>query len=200
MNTTAIFAELVVGGLQSLVWILLIVATVIDPIPFRWAAKVPSLTVLVLLAVSYSLGVVFDRLWDKLLDKFGINNWAKRIALAKVKKDDCSHESKEINALRRMVYQQDKARAVELAKYSRSRMRVARASMFNFAMITIVALVLVTEYIGIVNSTFMLVLVLGVLLCATSVLAYWRLATWEIRVLHTAGGRIKIGETPNKSA
>jgi hypothetical protein len=199
MKTTAIFAELVIGGLQSIVWILLIVATVIDPIPFTWAAKVPSLTILALLAVSYSLGVIFDRLWDKLLDKFGINNLAKKKAIFIVEEKKCTIESKKINDLREMVYKRDATSAIGLAKYSRSRMRVARASMFNFALITIVALVLVTKRIGIVNSTFMLVLVLGTLLCATSALAYWRLSTWEVRVLYTAGGRIKTVEKPNKS-
>src|SRR5450755_716750 len=76
MGTTALFAELVVGGVLTLTWMSLLAMTALGPFRFTPLLEIPpTLTAGLLFAVAFALGVVFDRVWDLLLDMSGLQVW-----------------------------------------------------------------------------------------------------------------------------
>jgi hypothetical protein len=134
MSTTAIFAELLVCGLQTLTWLVLVAVAIVGPGPLAPLLDVPSLASVFVIGLSYALGVVFDRLWDLILKWTGIGGWLSRRARAaagRIKPGD------EYDAIRRRVYGADAGNAARFVDYNRSRMRIARASTFNFLLITV---------------------------------------------------------------
>jgi hypothetical protein len=176
MGTTALFAELVVGGLLTLTWIILfaLAALGIDRAIPTWTTS--PLVVGFLLAVAYALGVVFDRLWDWTLDVTGLQKWVRTRPKGAVDTD--------LDRQRRRVFGADPKVAAEFINYHRSRMRVARASLFNFALITAGGLTLVgVRFGGVWTTEFATIGILGALLTIASVLALKNLGRTHDRVL-----------------
>ncbi|MFQ5964764.1 MAG: hypothetical protein ACE5KZ_10825 [Candidatus Scalinduaceae bacterium] len=183
MNTTAIFAELVIGGLQTLTWLSLIGMTVLGPKTFSPIINAPSVSVVIIVAISYGLGVVFDRIWDFILDKSGLDDHIK----APAKSSTAAREAKtedEFHTTRQKIFSADPKMAVEFVNYNRSRMRVARSSVFNFALITITGLILLGVYCGIKTKAFIFVGAGGTLLTVACGMAYYDLRKSYYRVLH----------------
>jgi hypothetical protein len=125
MTTTAIFAELLISGFQAAAWILFLVwvrtgygltaliesAKGLD----KWATFIGVLAV----AAAYGLGVLIDRMADSLfgpLDKRLRKRWYKGAAKVPVARLTVAHESESM---------------AKFLDYVRSRMRLARATMFN---------------------------------------------------------------------
>jgi hypothetical protein len=179
MGTTALFAELVVGGLLTLTWLALTVATVLGPSRFTSITDAPAVAAGLVLAVAYALGVVFDRVWDWVLDATGLQKWLRyRPQVADTAAD----------RQRQKVYGADPKLAVEFISYHRSRMRVARASLFNFALITVSGLAPVGGSIRWVGTIeFALVGVAGAVLCVASFVALCKLGRTHDRVLQIFG-------------
>lgn len=69
MDTTPIFAEILIIGLEALVWIVLAVATIVGPgaLDVGPLASNEGLAVLLVVAAAYALGVAFDRAADSFL-------------------------------------------------------------------------------------------------------------------------------------
>ncbi len=177
MGTTALFAELVVGGVLTLTWMLLFAMTALGPSQVTPLLPVSSLTAGFLLALAYALGVVFDRVWDFLLDVTGLQAWFRG-------RPGPRGRLSEEDRRRRRVFGADPKTAVDFVNYHRSRMRVARASLFNFAMITLSGLsLLAVRYGGVGTTEFALAAVTGLGLCAASALALWKLGRTHDRVL-----------------
>jgi hypothetical protein len=173
VSTTALFAELLVGGLQTLVWLTLLVMIVLGPSVLGFLGEAPSFSVIGVLAIAYPLGVLFDRVWDLLLKLLLIERWvekrAKRSAGVKVLNGE-----DEFLATRRMILQSDPRVPVDVIHYNRSRMRVARASMFNILLITITGLLLAVVHFQHMRIIVLIVLV-GLLLLSASAVAYYDL-------------------------
>lgn len=169
MGTTALFAELVVGGIQTLSWVVLLAMTALGPARVAPALEASSLNAVVALAFAYTLGVVFDRVWDWVLDATGLQK--------RLRGEAGAEPASELDQRRRALYKADPKLAVEFIHYHRSRMRVARASLFNFALITISGLALVGTHFGGVQTTeFALVGVAGCAMCVASWLALRKLS------------------------
>jgi hypothetical protein len=129
------------------------------------------------LTVAYALGVVFDRVWDFLLDVSGLQAWLRGEPGQK-------GTVSAIDRQRRRVFGADPRTAVEFVNYHRSRMRVARASLFNFALITASGLALIAvRYGGIATREFVLTALAGAVLCSASALALCKLGRTHDRVL-----------------
>jgi hypothetical protein len=178
MGTTALFAELVVGGVMTLTWMFLLAVTVLGPSRFAPLLEIPPpVAAGLLLALAYAMGVVFDRVWDSLLDVTGLQLWFRGGPQMATPVSDWERK-------RRRVFGADSTTAVEFVNYHRSRMRVARASLFNFTLITASGLAyLMVRYGGVGTAEFALAAVTGGLLCAASALALRNLGRSHDRVL-----------------
>ena len=179
MGTTALFAELAVGGVLTLTWMFLLAMTALGPprVSPLLAMTTSPLTAGFLLAVAYALGVVFDRVWDFLLDVTGLQGCFRG-------QPGPTAVVSEAERKRRQVFGAHSKTAAEFVNYHRSRMRVARASLFNFALITVNGLVLLAvRYGGVATAEFALAGVAGSGLCAASALALWNLGRSHERVL-----------------
>lgn len=178
MGTTALFAELVVGGVLTLTWMFFVAMAALGPGRFASFLEVPpTLTAGLLLVLAYTLGVVFDRVWDFVLDVSGLQAWFRG-------SPQTAMPVSEMELKRRRVFGADAKTAVEFVNYHRSRMRVARASLFNFALITASGLTLLgVRYGGPGTVEFVFAAVTGSLVCAASALAFRNLGRTHDRVL-----------------
>ena len=189
MATTAIFAEILIVGLQATIWIGLVLAGVID----LQVGDLSSLngwenliTVMVL-ASAYALGIVVDRLADSVFDPFDRRIRDKSLA--------DKQPLPEVHYMRLEVMAQEDGKA-RFLDYVRSRVRVARATAFNLALIIVALLFFIGNrpeaFVGIrARQTADFVILVGLTLLAIAVFAwrritktyYWRLAQ-AYQILH----------------
>ena len=154
MNTTNLFVELVVIGVGALAWLLLLVLAV-----FGWAwvpveAAFSSTALVPLLAVTYLLGIVTDRLADTLFHRL----WTHRLLPRFFATPDAYH------ADRHEVLMGSEALSA-LIEYNRSRLRICRGWALNAVLIGGALALLVASQVG--NATLALRLMLfGLLACA----------------------------------
>ena len=143
MKTTALFAEILTVGLQTLCWIMLRLSTVVDFGPLSWelVTKWSALLSAVLLALAYSAGVVVDRLADGAATRFFGEHYdrkkpnksaAAQRSANRAKRDKNLEEwgLSSIGELRMHVYSAGGG-MVDFLEYQRSRIRIARATMIN---------------------------------------------------------------------
>jgi len=136
MQTTALVIENVVGGFLAFLWMGLAILSLFD---FDWipGGVLKGLTpflFLFLIPFAYMFGVLFDRLWD-FLTKWGLAP-AKR---------NVSHAQR----LHVFSYSEQTERFFD---YIRSRLRIARATIWNSVLITGTALVFVGIRLPIENE------------------------------------------------
>lgn len=125
MATTAIFAELLVSGIETLAWLAFLVCIVqrrhFDSAMLtslkEWSALVTILTV----AAAYALGTVSDRLADAVF-----RTWDERLRRKRFPDDDQV-------GLTRLCVAKESESLTKYLEYIRSRMRVARTTSFNAA-------------------------------------------------------------------
>ncbi len=169
MNTTLLFAELLIIGLQSVIWLLLLAFNFLG---FGWlqALKAVSdwqtLIAVASLSVLYVLGIVIDRVAD-----FSFYGW------------DCSLKNRILPGLSfsssavRFDISKDNEFLNRQFEYTRSRLRIARASSLNFAISTVLLVILIVR-VQAPNEAALLFfsVLLGILLTAGSVYAWRTLA------------------------
>lgn len=128
MDTTLLFAELLIAGTQVTFWLLILLLTLFGYswIQVQGLADWQSLVVVLFLAFSYTLGVVFDRFADAV---FG--PWNRRL-----KNKMMPNPPLPIVAMRFEIGK-DNEYLNRQFEYTRSRMRIARASAINAVLITI---------------------------------------------------------------
>jgi hypothetical protein len=186
---TAVIAELVVGGLLSLTWLALIAMAVLGPSRVTSVLDNSSLSAVFLVGLSYPLGVVFDRVWDVLLDVTGLDPWIRRAS--GTNRAGAKYRASDNDRLKRNIYDKDPKNAAAFLEYNRGRMRVARACLFNFPLITIAGLLLIgVHFGGMGTKEFVLVFFAGVGLTYAAWTAYKDLRRMYDRVLRVAGGDV----------
>jgi hypothetical protein len=141
MSITSAFIEIVVIGVQGLVWVSLLAASVfgfdtIKTIQLALNESPGSLTAIMLLSVIYTLGVLIDRIGDGLfvlvkprevlLRITSFQRWADRA-----------------HADQRLPVFLNEGKASSILEYIRSRVRILRSSFFNFVMIMLSSALLV---------------------------------------------------------
>ena len=135
MNASLVFAELVVIGLQVLTWLGLLFATLFpDALKIltnlhEWDALVTA----IVLAGAYSAGTIFDRLCDSV---FG--SWNQRL------KDAVLPPQRVPLTIMRYTAALGNDDLNRLFEYTRSRMRIARATAVNGPLVVIAAVLFVT--------------------------------------------------------
>jgi hypothetical protein len=137
MNTTSIFVELVVIGLHTAIWVGLIILTFtghqnLDP------ERLFTLNLaLPILAITYILGILIDRASDMVL----------------AAQDDRLRSQNDFRGLppflsMRFYILSKSSDVYEQLEYTRSRLRIARASILNFAFTTVAAALFIWFQLG----------------------------------------------------
>ncbi len=126
MNTTDLFVELIVIGVGATMWVALLVLSVFgyDWVPFDHLFALPSL--LPILAITYILGIVTDRLADGLFDAI----WKSNLAQQFYGQDGDDYDD------RRYIYLRSE-RLASLLEYGRSRLRICRGWCLNTLLILV---------------------------------------------------------------
>lgn len=120
MSTTNLFVELIVIGIGTTIWIVLLVLSVFgyEWIPYEQALSLPAL--IPVLSIIYVLGIVTDRIADALFHHLWI---------ASLRRDYARSESHDFDD-RRLIYIRSE-RLADLLEYGRSRLRICRGWAFN---------------------------------------------------------------------
>lgn len=143
MTTTAVFAEILVVGLQATVWLALLCLWIADVngIPVgRVAAKAgalkewATLITTFVLGFAYTLGIIVDRLADSIQSSI-------EKALSTKREPDKSVPP------RRLRVMKDSPEITKLLEYFRTRMRIARSTSLNLLLTTLAA-VLIARHAG----------------------------------------------------
>jgi hypothetical protein len=133
MNTTNIFVELVVVGFHTLIWIALIILALIGYKDVNVEKLLSVNLALPILAMAYILGILVDRVADFIF----IKQDAKMRPV-----DEDTNLPKSFLKMRYYILNKSSDIYAQL-EYTRSRLRIARASVFNFALTTIAALLFI---------------------------------------------------------
>lgn len=126
MATTALFVEILVIGIQANVWVVLafVYLTGITPdFPSGWKDAVTVFA----LAESYTLGIVIDRIAD-----------SAYVAVFRPKEKDGKEKDRKVpfSTMRLRILKENEQLAGFL-DYQRSRLRIARATVFNCVLVVI---------------------------------------------------------------
>lgn len=140
MSMTSAFIEIVVIGVQGLLWLSLLTASVLGFDAIKAIQPVlrdspGSLSAIVLLSIVYTVGVLIDRIGDGLFVLLKPRDVLLRIAAFR-QWADMGHTDEYLR-----VFLSD-GKASSMLEYIRSRVRIVRSSLFNFFMIMISSLVL----------------------------------------------------------
>jgi hypothetical protein len=136
MVTTAVFAEILVIGLQVEAWLGLAVLSAFGTewIELGEVRDFATLVTFLLLALAYVLGIVADRLADTLIDRFEKTGRGKRIKRRMSKAGKVEKPTK--IATMRMRVMHESEGMTRFLDYQRSRWRIARATVVNLAITT----------------------------------------------------------------
>jgi hypothetical protein len=174
MNTTLLFAELLIIGLQGSLWIFLLVLNIFG---YRWLQGLHStglsewqaVLIALLLSFVYVLGIIIDRLADLIFSRQNKSIGEKIIPNAPFPV-----------SVMRFTMGKDNEYLNRQFEYTRSRMRIARASSLNFGLSTILAATFILLRLQNLNSMekwvcFFFVLLTGIFLTAATVYTWNKL-------------------------
>jgi len=193
MNTTAIVIEILIGGLQTTIWLALIILSIFGYgwIQLNTVEKLLGLTIFII-TISYTFGVLFDRLWDFLLQKPD-----------EVIRNRYFSKS-ELYSMRVRIFSKSEPMA-KFLDYIRSRMRIARASFCNFCLITATSLLFILTQLNHFDALLNLKLLLftstcGMLLALLAFYAWKKITnTYYKQMLTIYKGLFEETETISKS-
>ena len=206
MKTTAVFAEILTVGLQALVWMAMAGWVIadwagastpnLDEIK-RWLAAASdwsALITLFALAMAYTTGVFVDRIADTVMGTLG--KFAKRVGkwLLRPRESEADPRNTPFSLMRLQV----RYRGGEMGSfldYVRSRLRIARGSVFNLMMASIFGGLILSEFVPL---TF--VLSVAVVSLALAVFGWMRIEGVYDRRLSQAYKIIQADETLRSSS
>ena len=172
MNTAALFVEILIAGLESLVWIWLLISIAFSP---QWSSvfiktfsDVEVFITTVSLGFVYAIGVIIEELTDAIFEP-----WSNHLKKSFIDSDMPSFYDMQL------YVSSHGGRDDEQFDYMRSRRRILRVSAFNIFLIGILALLLLWiqfPYISVSSKIefSMVILFLGLGGSALSLFAYKR--------------------------
>ncbi len=166
MNVSILFIELMIIGFQTLIWITLLIFLQVSGSLNALIFKCMGLTSfsLIIIGTCYTLGVFSDRLADLLFAKW--NEKLKNIII--------QNPSPNIGTMRYLIGKNDSNLNVFL-DYTRSRIRICRASAFNIPliMLSLILYLVIKHKYTITDSMIYTILLLG------SGLSFISIYTWK---------------------
>ena len=181
MSTTSLFVELIVSGMGTVAWLLLLVFSIFD---YSWilGQKLTDLLTLVpFLALVYVLGLIADHLAHHLYKRifYKLDRRIRRQSFDK----HANYENIEIDeefvaTLKVYVYFHASENIMERFEYDRSRLRIARAWGVNFVFLAISTLIFVwTSLLQIDISTKVTISIFSMIFCGLGAVAAFH--TWK---------------------
>jgi len=187
MSTTAIFVEVLIIGIQCFIWIALLVLSIfgLDWIDsqINFLSNWTALISILFIAISYTLGIIFDRLFNAITI---IADPAKLIL--------------SINWVQRKAEEAFKNRPVPVSSdtnltgyinYIESRLRIARSSFFNFLIILLSTMIFYKTQLSnmpteIFCKLWITTMSIGLVLIVLTLISYSILVkTYELRMDQT---------------
>jgi hypothetical protein len=182
MDTTAVFAEILVVGLEACVWIALLVGAFFG---FDWARSEQlkgwaALVTIIAVASAYTLGIVMDRVFDSLYEWIHplLEKVCKR--LPKTPRGGVEFGERRVRVLLH------EGALVPFLEYQRSRQRIARATVFNLPLILACGDLYLGRRGGAGPETLVFFNVSMVVLLALSLFSAWRIGRAYDRRLKNA--------------
>lgn len=186
MSTTSLFAEILIVGLEALFWVLLLVAAGCDvslDILKEWEEYSALITIL-LLASAYVLGIFVDRVADSFYSLFRYSiKVPPTVPVGRM----------------RLLIMKDSEGMAKFLDYQRSRLRIARATVFNLFVTILVSSIWIVRHheelgsVGVV-PVWILMMGIGMIALILTVFATRRIDKAQIERLNDAykiieGGR-----------
>ena len=192
MSTTLIFAELLIIGLEVAIWLFILG---IDIFGYQWlqGGQIPILnnwqTIFVTLFFSliYVLGVIFDRIADTAFSRW--NHQIRNKIIPQVKNQIIpSNIPAHVAVIRFEVGKENEALNHQF-EYTRSRIRITRASSLNFVVITFLIAIFIVVYLQ-SNPVWWKYLCfslgIGITLTVASIFTWYRLTVAYLRFLKSS--------------
>jgi hypothetical protein len=155
MTSTAIFAEILVVGLQATIWLALTALLVADLNGINTSGIRPAITSLkewaalitvFVIGLAYALGIIIDRLSDSISSffekKYFPDKKRRKECMKELEKNGLHVELPLSVGLMRLFVMAKNPEMTKFLEYIRSRMRIARSMSFNLIPITIAAALL----------------------------------------------------------
>lgn len=163
MTTTALFVELVVIGAGAMFWLGLLILNAVDAYWLDWERAISIPVLIMLLPVTYTIGIIVDRLSDRIFRR-----WDGPIC------DSIFEKREDYHRARTYVYTHATREIVNLFEYGRSRLRVCRSWSLNFAVLAIMALIFLWSRLdNIAASTRAGISLIVFLLLITAAISSW---------------------------
>jgi hypothetical protein len=185
MSTTAVFAEILIIGIQATIWVVLLIMSFFG---FAWIPTVSSSlenwivpTVVILFSLCYTLGIIIDRIADLLFlvmkpKGFFLNSRWRRLA------QEQAHSNTHVAILLKDGH------ASTFFEYIRSRIRIVRATVVNLVFTLISTLILIVRQcpsLGCTSKTnlSLVVILIGISIIGIALLALGLLQiTYDVRI------------------
>ncbi len=176
MTTTTLIVEILISGILTCLWLLFGTLIAFGHHTFTSTVKdYPELAAVIGIAVAYTVGVTFDRLWDFLTTPTN-----RRIRSRYFPDED------ELTAVRMRLFGIETALQGYM-EYIRSRMRIARAAMCNLPLILLTGLGLALRHGAWSPGQYAAVAGLGLLAFAAATYSYHKLEHAYYRQLQAVG-------------
>lgn len=120
MNTTELFVEIIIIGIGALGWIFTIILSVFGHEWFPWDSLASFSFLLPIIALTYVLGIIFDRFSDLIFSQ-----WSNKL----IKEYFNTKESYFL--ARTFIYTHASEQIIDLFEYGKSRIRITRAWVLN---------------------------------------------------------------------
>ena len=131
MSSTTLFVEILITGLESVIWIGFLLGCLFGVEWFNFIAlsfeKAQAFTTTLLLGLVYVIGIIFEEVTDALFE-----SWSDKLK-ASLNNGDMSR----YNDIQDFVYSHYAMKTDDQLGYMRSRRRILRASAFNVVMIAV---------------------------------------------------------------
>jgi len=137
MNTTLLFVEIFIAGVQGLIWVVLLTLTLtgyqwVINLKFQEIGNWSFLISALIFSFAYSLGIIIDRTVNTLYHR-----WDKKIG-----SQYFPAQAKSLSVVR---FQLENEYLNKQLEYVRTRLRIARASSLNYLLITIFSITLISS-------------------------------------------------------
>jgi hypothetical protein len=192
MKTTAIFAELLIVGLQAIVWLIFaglvfFEVSTIDTALFDTLKSWAALITIFVLSLSYVIGVIIDRVADSLFNQVD----------KKLREKYLIKSNQSVADMRLYIMSKNEG-ITDFLDYVRSRLRLARSTVLNVILIMFfVALWYFTSSKFESNSIIIFLLSFGIPLLTLTIFTWFRISKTYYKRLVQAFDLLSIEDDKN---